>query len=392
MRDSLLLLAVVVGSYLAAHVIFERFAKRFALVSGAEYLVLGVVLGPQATGVLTPDTIESFQPLITLGLGWIGALVGARFVLSVLVRTPAIRYRIAISEAAVTMVATGGCAYLVGARLVGLPDEIALLVAAGLALTSLPASSAGLEVVEQGTAARDPVVRQVSVSTQMLAGIASAGLALLFALVHDSPTSLPRRLVPTEWFVVTIAIGLVGGLLFHLFVGDERKADRVFVSLAGVIVLVSGAASSLRLSPVFAAMVFGVILGNSRTNRTVMLTALARVERPFYFALLIFAGALWEVPAPAALPIAAAVLLVRPLARVGGGGLAARANAAVDELGPGWGRALIGHGGFALILAMDYLLQGTLPEGGLVFATVVGSMILTDVGSVRVLQSVRVFR
>jgi hypothetical protein len=53
---------------------------------------------------------------------------------------------------------------------------------------------------------------------------------------------------------------------------------------------------------------------------------------------------------------------------------------------------LIGHGGFALVLAIDYLLQGRLPAGGLVFTTVVASMILTDVGSIRVIQSVRALR
>lgn len=388
MQEPLLLLVVVVLSYFAAHVVFDRLARRFALVSGAEYLVLGLVLGPEVAGLLPPHAVESFSPLITLGLGWIGTLVGTQLALPRLVRTPAARYRVALAEVLLTALVIGLAEFAVLHWAMAVPTLRSVVVASAFALVALPASAAAVGVVAREQGEGHPIVRQLEVATALQSVAASAGLALLFAILHTSPTSLPRDLVPTEWMAITIAIGVVGGTLFHIFVGDERKVDRLFISLAGAIILISGAAAALRLSPVFAALVFGAILGNTRGRRTEVITALTRVERPFYFALMIFAGASWQQPGPGwALPLFL-FLLLRPIARLATARLSARLNGAVPELGPHWGRALIGHGGFALVLAFDYMRQGRMPNGPLVFSAAIASLLLTDVVSARIIRSV----
>lgn len=388
MTGPLLLLVIVITSYLAAHVVFERLARRFALVSGAEYLLLGLLLGPEFGGMLPPHVVENFSPLITLGLGWIGALVGTQLALSQLVRTPARRYRVALAESVATALLIGCIQFLALRFGIELPVDQAIVVSCALALLALPASAAGVSVVAREQQAGNPVVRQLQVSTAMAAVLASGGLAVIFAILHATPSAIGRALVPTEWVGITLAIGVVGGTLFHVFVGDETNVDRLFISLAGAIILVSGAAAALRLSPVFAALVFGAILGNTRANRSEIIAALARVERPFYFALLMFAGASWK-PADGAwfLPLALFVIL-RPLARIGAARLGARVNGMLPELGPQWGRGLIGQGGFAVVLAFDYLRQGSMPRGNLVFSALVASLLLTDIFSVRAIRAI----
>lgn len=388
MSEPLLLLFVVVVSYLAAYVVFQRIARRYALVSGAEYLVLGLLLGPQLGHLLPAQALESFSPLITLGLGWIGARVGTQLALPRLVRIPAVRYRVALAEALGTVGLLGGGEYLL-LRWLAVPDPEARIVAATLALVALPASAAGVRIVAAGRDARDPVVRQLEVSVGLHQVAASTGLAVLFALLHTAPTSLPRSLVPTEWVAITLAIGIVGGMLFHVFVGDETKVDRLFISLAGSIILVSGAAAALRLSPVFAALVFGMIIGNGRGNRAELIAALSRVERPFYFALLIFAGASWRpMEGSWVLPLLL-FLVARPLVRLSSGWLAARVNGMTGVLGGQWGRGLIGHGGFAVVLALDYARKGGMPGGSFVFTATVASLLLTELASARFIRSVQ---
>lgn len=388
MSDAPLLLLIVATSYLAAHVLFDRLAKRFSLVSGAEYLVLGILLGPVGTNLLPSTTAENFSPLITLGLGWIGALAGAGLAIPRLVRTPAVFYRVAFAEAMITALCLGGIEYALLHWAIGLPASEAGVVAAALALLALPGSAAGVRLVADTSGPRDPVVRQLDVATTMQGVLASAGLAVLFAILHTAPTRLERELVPTEWIAITLAIGIIGGTLFHIFVGDEKKIDRLFISLGGAIILVSGAAAALRLSPVFAALVFGIILGNTRSNHTELMATLRRVERPFYFALLIFAGASWQPGESGWLLPVTAFVVFRPLARLGAARLGARLNGALPTLGANWGRGLIGHGGFALALALDYLRQGSMPEGPLVFTAAIVSLLLTDIVSARFIRSV----
>lgn len=388
MRESLFLLLVVALSYLAAHVIFERLARRFGLVSGAEYLVLGLVLGPQVSGLMPPHAVESFSPLITLGLGWIGALIGTQLVLPRMVRIPAVRYRVAFGEALFALLGMAGIFYAILRWGSEWSESESLAVATALSLVALPASSAGVGIVARAQTTRTLLVPQLEVATTLQAVLASAGLAILFTVLHDSPTRLARPLVPTEWMAITFAIGIVGGTLFHIFIGDEKKVDRLFISLSGAIILVSGAAAALRLSPVFAALVFGAILGNTRGNRAEIVAALSRVERPFYFALFIFAGASWQPSERDWILLVAAFVVVRPLLRVGAGRLAARMNGMLPDLGPNWGRGLIGHGGFALVLALDYLRQGGVPAPHVVFTATVASLLLTDVVSARLVRSV----
>ena len=47
MSAALILVLVVAVAYLAAHVAFDWIARRFLIVSGAEYLVLGILIGPE---------------------------------------------------------------------------------------------------------------------------------------------------------------------------------------------------------------------------------------------------------------------------------------------------------------------------------------------------------
>src|SRR5919206_881865 len=102
MSSALVLVLAVALAYLAAHVAFDWLARRFLIVSGAEYLLLGILLGPQVTGVLSARTMAGFAPLTTLALGWIGAIVGTQFYLPGLVRIRGLMYRLPFREALAT--------------------------------------------------------------------------------------------------------------------------------------------------------------------------------------------------------------------------------------------------------------------------------------------------
>ena len=156
-----------------------------------------------------------------------------------------------------------------------------------------------------------------------------------------------------------------------------------------MLVLVSGASTYLRLSPLMSAMFFGAMLVNTSRQRAEISAALARVERPLYFVLLIFAGATWRPSAQAAWALPVLVFIgARALSKVGAARLAARANDLLPVLGRDWGRALLGQGGLVLAMAINYLYQDTLALPNVVFTTAVISVLLTDLASGRLASSV----
>jgi hypothetical protein len=76
MSVTILFVALVVFAFFAAHLI-NRYAARVVSISGAEYLVIGALIGPHVPPrVLTVDALGSLAPLVTLLLGLSGFLIG----------------------------------------------------------------------------------------------------------------------------------------------------------------------------------------------------------------------------------------------------------------------------------------------------------------------------
>ncbi len=388
MNQTLILIPLVAASYLAAHVAFDWVARKYRIVSGAEYLLLGILLGPRVSGLLGPNVLEQFSPLISLGVGWTGALLGAQFVLPRLIRVPGEVYRIALVEATLTLLVVSGAMVALLSWWLYLPAVDVLVPGFALGALATVTSEAGIAVAVAGRPKADPMVRQFRVSAGLSAVLAMVALGLLTAIFHPDANVVPRGPTATEWVVINIAIGVIGGILFHLFVGEERKPDRLFIALVGGIVLVSGAAAYLRLSAMLSAAVFGAVLANTSLRRGEIDASLARIERPLYFTLLVLAGAAWS-PSPANWVLPTLVFLaVRGLSRVGSARIAARANNAIGTLGPHWGRGLLGQGGFALVLVLSYVQLADFPAPGIVFSAVVFSVLLTDLLSARFAASV----
>jgi hypothetical protein len=385
----LVLVLVVVGAYFAAHVVFEWLGKRLLIVSGAEYLLLGILLGPHVSGLVSPQLVESFAPVTALALGWMGAIIGSRFLISQMVRVRGVVYRVAFAESFITLWVVFGLELFLLRWLFGLPTERALGPALALGAFATASADAGIELAARRRRDRGPLVTQLRVAAGANAFVAICAFGILLAANHPDSAALSRPLTATEWTVISIAIGVGGGALFHLFLGSEQRVDRLFISLTGVLVLVSGAATYLRLSPLMSAMFFGAMLVNTSHQREEIAAALARVERPLYFVLLIFAGATWRPSAQTAWALPVLTFLgARVLAKVGGGRLAARANDLLPVLGADWGRALLGQGGLVLALALNYLYQDTLALPNVVFTTAVVSVLLTDFASGRLASSV----
>ncbi len=392
MSSGLILVLVVAGAYLAAHVVFEWLAARFLVVSGTEYLILGILAGPQVTGIIGPGTLDDFAPLMTLALGWMGMMVGTGVHVRRMLRIPRVCYRIAAEESVLSFATVTALAGLALAWTFDLPWRDAVAPAVALGAVATASAPSGLLVVGKQLGWRGPVMAQIGTASTLRGILAVSAFGLLLCAVHPAPTTTGwRPPTTTEWAAISVGIGAVGGALFHLFLGREQDPDRLFVALSGAIIVTSGAAAYLDLSPLLPALLMGIILINTSPNSERLRDALARVERPFYLVLLIFAGAAWVPPSGTwsawALPVAL-FLIARMGANVGAARLATRANGMLGVLGPHWGRALLGQGELALAIGLNYQLLEFAVLPGLVFTATVASVLLTHLSSARLVRSV----
>jgi hypothetical protein len=311
-----------------------------------------------------------------------------QFYLQDLVRIKAQQYRIAFFESLTTLGVVMGLEMLALAWLFGIPLWQAAIPAFALGAIASTSTPSGIEVVARRLSRRGPVVRQLEITTAVDALVAVIAIGVLLCIRNPESGAIGRALTSTEWVAVTLGIGIIGGALFHLFLGEERHIDRIFISLAGAIILTSGAASYLGLSPLLPAMIVGIMLANTSASRVEIHRTLASAERPFYFVLLIVAGASWQPGLVLSFVPVALFLVARAAGKVGGARLSARVNDALPVLGLHWGRALLGHGGLALALALDYVQHDRLLFPNIVFTATIVSVLLTDLSSARLVQSV----
>jgi Kef-type K+ transport system membrane component KefB len=157
--------------------------------------------------------------------------------------------------------------------------------------------------------------------------------------------------------------------------------------MAGAIILASGAAAYLRLSPLLPAMIIGAILVNTSTSRDDLQRMMNAVEKPLYFVLLLFAGAAWK---PSRLHWVLPVILyvfLRMAAKLGSARLAARLLGSKDLRQSNWGRGLLGQGILALAIALSYSLNDMTIVPNVVLTAAIATVIVTDIFGVRIVTA-----
>ncbi|HEY0811587.1 MAG TPA: hypothetical protein VGD49_15560, partial [Longimicrobiales bacterium] len=265
MSATLALILIVGAAFLAAHVLFDWLAKRFRIVSGVEYLVLGILLGPQVSGFMSASVVQSLAPFMTLALGWTGAALGMQLYLPRLIQTRAVVYRTAILEAVIAFAAVTGVMVFAFSWAFSLSYSQVILPAVTLGAIAVASASSALPLFVE--AESHPIVEQLETTALTDSIFAILVFGILLCIAHVDVHVGGRPLTATEWVAITIGIGVVGGTMFHLFIGAERDRDRLFIALAGSIILASGATAYLRLSPLLASLLIGAILVNTSSNR-----------------------------------------------------------------------------------------------------------------------------
>src|SRR5918997_2189345 len=102
MQTTLAALAVVTVGYILAYLVFDRLRDRYGYVGGAEYVIIGFLLGPRVTGLLDAAQVQDLTPIVSLALGWLGMLLGTYFRLPALAVLQSAHLRIALTEATTT--------------------------------------------------------------------------------------------------------------------------------------------------------------------------------------------------------------------------------------------------------------------------------------------------
>jgi hypothetical protein len=361
MQTTLTALAVVAVGYILAYVLFDRLRDRYGYVGGAEYVLLGVLLGPRVSGLLGAGQVQDLTPIVSLAAGWLGMLLGSYFRLPTLALLPRGHVATAFAEALATFLAALGALLALFRFVAGQAWPDVVVQAVTLAAIATLSSPAAVDAFAGRARVRAPILPVLQLTARIDALVAVVAFGLVLAIYHQGAVAPGVRTpTATEWAVINLAVGVASGVLFHLFLGPRGSAEepegasRLFVALAGAIVVASGASYYLNLSPIYTNLILGFILSNSGSSHRDVTRLLLATERPVYLALLIFAGAAWSPGSVDLLFIAPAFVAIRLAARYFGGRVAGMHVAPPEMRTPGLARGLLAQGGIGVAIAVNY--------------------------------------
>ncbi len=344
--------------------------SRALTLVGAEFLLLGWALGEQGLGFLDAALLGDLEPLVILGLGWIGLLVGLQFEAALLRRVPLGFYGAGLGQGLITM------------ALLYLPLQALLAQLFGPG----PGSSGAAFFL--AAAGADSSQHLLTLALRERRGVAPAS-APLFRFCAEIDTLIPLLALPMlagllharAWLGTPAAgagpalrglglaalLGLVLGLLLTLLLKGTRRPAHHLLVLLGFLALSGGLAQVLGQPPLFVNFVAGVVTVNLLGHRADTWRLAAASERPFYTIFLLLVGAGWHLGSRWALLVAVAFFVLRVAAKVLALAFAGRLAWRRSRLPLGAGLALSGQSGVsvAMVASLQSLERSTLADASM---------------------------
>ncbi len=296
MSITLTLVLVITFSFIASRFLHRLTTNRQLLLSGVEYLIIGLLLGPVASGVLNTTALELLHPAIALLLGLVGFVMGLP--LRHHLRAAAMRDVLIGAGIALLSLASISAVTLALMRHL-MPDQLWLDLLPGALVVGAAGAVVSGRLLEAGAAslqAHGPVLRLLMTAalTGNTLAVVIAGLALDFKHSLKFPATIRYFDLPAEvWLITSVGVGLVSGVLFVLFHRNDESEERIFLATVGVVIFASGIAQALGSSPLLVNLVAGLTVSVLSPQADALSHQLDRLEQPAFVALLLFAGAMW---------------------------------------------------------------------------------------------------
>jgi Kef-type K+ transport system membrane component KefB len=360
----------------------ERLGVSQLITAGFPFVILGLLARTPSIGVLTDSVLAEISPLLRLGLGWIGFVIGFRFDTRLFQGLPPGTARLVSLSTALPFACVLGASGLVLYLLTGdvsqlsLQDPVFLRDALILGTAGAMTARTATRLIQPSESSSLATVARIT-RLEELAGI--IGLSIVAAFFRPQGAGVSWQIPGMAWLLLTVGLGAATGVLIYAILQRRSSGADFLVLTLGSISFAAGAAGYLLLSSVVVAFIAGVLLANFPGSYHERLREiLRRVERPMYLLSLVIVGALWQIDdwrGWLLMPIFAGM-------RLAGKWLAAYLAGRIGlQLGPDEREALALSPIGALSIAIVINAQLLYPGGSisLIVSAVIGGAILTEV-------------
>lgn len=380
-----LLLGLLLFAYAGSMLLGSGKARGYGLPSGAEYLLLGVVLGPHFLSAVPRASVLTFQPLMLAALGWLCAVVGVDY--------GVVGERRIVRGSALLGVALGvlssGAAFAavmwVGVRFLHQSLLTLLPLALSLAICLSETTRHAVRMVGERHNASGPL-------TDLLSDVADAddlfpivGTAILLCFAPSSPGW-------SLWVQLGVTIGAGAGLgaVTATLMGRHLRTDETWGLILGAALLGIGVSTHLQLSPLTLMFAFGVALANVSRRGVELRAMMADSERLVLPPMLLLAGALIDLRLSAHIWLLVGAALLGRLASRALGGTLLMLRSEARGAGAGLGLATTPAGAMSVCVGLLVYIRFPADIGGAALtACVLSSFVGELIGTSALKRSLR---
>jgi hypothetical protein len=364
----LLLMGLLVLSYLGSFLVGGHSVRGAGLPSGVEYVALGFLLGPRVLDLVGADTLQSFEPVVQVALGWLAFAIGLDFGFAGDRRVRFGSLVIGSLGALLTGGAVAVATWFTLKRLHtgGTPVE-RLLLSGGVGTACSETTRHAVRWVVERHNARGPLADRINELAHADDLFPLLAVAVLFALQPATHVVVPMPL--RDWPLITVAVGLILGAGAALLVRSEIQADDMWGVLFGVTLITIGTTARLLLSTLTACFFLGIAMSLLSHHRKELRAMVSPTERPVLLPALLLAGTHLDFKANPALPwIAGAALGARIVAKLVSGWMLLVTSKSAWKAGPLVGLSLLPSGALAISIGLAFALRFPGPVGDTVLA------------------------
>jgi hypothetical protein len=311
-----LLLGLLAIAFVGSSVVRGRGVRGFGLPSGSEWLLTGIVFGPQFLRLVGPEQLTEFAPIIAAASGWVALTIGQRF--GVLARPLTRKDTFAnprnlvlgVGISVLTAAAVAAVAYrlLGSAHVLGERSRLATSLYLGLLL-----SGSTRQLIEWARERLRARGRLTDALESLMSGtelVALLGTAPLFVLLSAPETSLGalalRACIP---IVLGISLGTLGLYLLRV----EVRLAETWGILLGMLLFATGLSLRSGVSVVATGFVLGWVLGRDPRSGRELRMLTHPTEGAVVLPMLVVAGAAINWTALGALAFVLVALVVLTL-------------------------------------------------------------------------------
>lgn len=356
-----------IGIIIFVGIIGGKIANAFKLPNVSGYIVGGLLIGPSLFNIIKAGEAHQLNIINDIALGAIAFSIGNEFLVKEIKKVGKSIFIITLSQVLGTMVLVFIAMYTLFKQ----PFTFSLVISSMAAATA----PAGVLLVIRELKARGPLVNTILpvVAIDDALGLMAFGIALSIAKLMVGSVDVPfiqMIAAPIIEIAGSLGLGFVLGLLLSILAPKTKDKDELFCVVVAFIVLGSGLANMLNLSPLLTNMMIGSVVVNVVQKSKRIFDLVSDMTPPIYLMFFTLAGAGLNINALSSVGlIGIAYIIARTLGKVLGAGLGAKIVGADPNVVKYLGMSLLPLGGISIGLSI--IVGKELPQFGDSMVTIV---------------------